>query len=474
MSRKVLVSDITMALADGENVSRLSFRQKIELAKILDRLNVSVIETGPLRNGRQDCLLVKSIAAAVQNSILSVGVDITHEDSVDTIWTCLKEAAHPRLQVSVPVSTVQMEYLCHRKPAAVLELVRQTVQRCAALCADVEFVAEDYSRSEQEFLLQVVHTAVEAGATTVTFYDMAGLMLDDESYAAVKALRAALPEGVRLGVRCSNTIFLADSCSAAAVRAGADEIKTSAYGDATASLKRLVKILNTKAETCGIACDVRATEIARAVDQIKVLCVPKGSSVFARQQTVTAVPHSSEWMLTAGDDRQTVMAVVEKLGYDLDEEDKTKVYEAFLSLASKSDAVEAKELDAIVASIAFQAPPTYRLESYLINSGNVITATCHLRLAKGKDVLECACLGDGPVDAAFHAIEQLVGRSYELDDFQIQSVTEGREAMGRAVVRLRHEGKVFSGCGISRDIVGSGIMAYLSAVNKIAYEEAEA
>ena len=475
MSRKVYVSDITMALQEGENSNRLSFRQKIELAKLLDRLNVSVIETGMLVNGKQDYLLVKSIASSLRSSALSVCVDINDETSVETIWSCLQEAVHPRLQVSVPVSTVQMEYLCHKKPDAVKELVERMVKACAALCSDVEFVAEDFGRSEKTFLLDVVKTATDNGATTVTFYDTAGTLLDSEAYELVSTMRQSLPEGVKLGVRCSNEMYMADACAVAAVRAGADEVKVSAYGNTTTSLKRFAKILSVKSVECDAYSDVKLTEMQRTMEQIKALCVPKsargqGLEVRGERLEVRGV-EGSELLLTSHDDRETVFAIMEKLGYELDDDDKEKVYDAFLSLASKSEAVEAKELDAIVASIAFQAPPTYRLESYLINSGNVITATCHLRLIKDENVMECACLGDGPVDAAFHAIEQLVGNQYELDDFQIQSVTEGREAMGRAVVRLRHEGKVYSGCGISRDIVGSSIMAYLSAVNKIVNED---
>ena len=148
-----------------------------------------------------------------------------------------------------------------------------------------------------------------------------------------------------------------------------------------------------------------------------------------------------------------------------------KVYEAFKVIADKKEKVGAKELDAIVASAAMQVPPTYVLESYVVNAGNIISATAHLKLKKGDKVQEGVSLGDGPIDAAFLAIEQITGQHYELDDFQIQSVTEGREAMGQTVVKLRSEGKVYSGRGISTDIVGASIHAYLSALNKIVYEE---
>ena len=166
-----------------------------------------------------------------------------------------------------------------------------------------------------------------------------------------------------------------------------------------------------------------------------------------------------------------MLSAVQKLGYDLSEEDGAKVYEEFLRVAEKKT-VTSKELDAIVASVALQVPPTFRLIQYVINSGNIISASAHIKLEKNGENIEGVCLGDGPIDAAFRAIEQIVGHHYELDDFQIQSVTEGQEAMGSALVRLRNNGKVYAGNGISTDIIGASIRAYISALNKITYEEA--
>jgi 2-isopropylmalate synthase len=161
------------------------------------------------------------------------------------------------------------------------------------------------------------------------------------------------------------------------------------------------------------------------------------------------------------------------MGYDLSEEDVAKVYEAFRQIADKKDKVSTKELDAIVASAAMQVPATYKLDTYVITSGNTISATAHIKLLKDGQPVEGVYIGDGSIDAAFLAIEKITGCHYELDDFQLQAVTEGREAMGQTVVKLRSGGKVYSGRGISTDIVGAGIRAYLSALNKILYEEEE-
>ena len=166
----------------------------------------------------------------------------------------------------------------------------------------------------------------------------------------------------------------------------------------------------------------------------------------------------------------TVSAAVRKLGYDLSEEDDERVFEAFRRVAAKKP-VGAKELDAIVASSALQVPATYKLISYVINSGNVITASAHIELEKDGEKLSGIALGDGPIDAAFLAVEKILGHHFELDDFQIQAVTEGREAMGSALVKLRDNGKLYSGNGISTDIIGAAVRAYINALNKIVYGE---
>ena len=470
--RNIWISDITIGQSGAAGGFSLSFREKLELAKLLDKLGVSAIEAGRIENRKMDSLLIKSLASAVTGSTLAVPVTLSEPESVELTWSALKEAKFPRLQVTAPVSTVQMEYLCHKKPAAVVQMIREMVAFCKAKCAEVEFVAEDASRSEYAFLKEAIAAAVEAGANIVTVCDTAGTMLPEEFFDAVSAIRAAVPEAVRLGVRCSNTLYMADSCAMSAIRAGADEVKVAACGESTASLDKLTRILSAKGEKCDAACGVHATELQRTVGQIRWMCETQRSKSSAFDNGVQESHGDLE--LTAHDDLSAVLKAAAKLGYDLSEEDGVKVYEAFTRIAAKKESVGAKELDAIVASAALQVPPTYRLENYVINSGNAISATCHMQLRKNDQLLESVCLGDGPVDASFLAIEQIVGHHYELDDFQIQAVTEGREAMGETVVRLRSGGKIYSGRGISTDVIGSSIRAYISAVNKIVYEEGEA
>ena len=320
-------------------------------------------------------------------------------------------------------------------------------------------------------LFRSVRTAIAAGAQTVTVCDTAGAMLPNEFTAFIRELYANVPElkDVCLGVSCSDGLSMADSCAIAAVRYGAGEIKAAAYRLDVASLPNVAKVLSAKGEFYNATCSVRTTVMKRITGQIAWMCQTGRSKTSPFDNGVQE--DDGGIYLTSHDDLAAVMKVASRLGYDLSEEDGAKVYDAFRVIAAKKEKVGAKELDAIVASAAMQVPPTYTLDSYVVTSGNTVSATANLKLIRQDKPISGVSLGDGPIDAAFLAIEQITGHHYELDDFQIQSVTEGREAMGQTVVKLRSEGKVYSGRGISTDIVGASILAYINALNKIVYEE---
>ena len=466
--KQIRISDVTMKQT-GADIS-LSFREKIELSKLLDKLGVTVIELEPLVQTKIDALRIKSVAAAVKNSILAVPVALDSEN-VRLTWNALKEAKKPRLQVCAPVSSVQMEYLFHKKPEAMIRAVCQTIADCCALCSDVEFVADDATRSDPAFLYEILSAAIAAGAKTVTVCDTAGTMLPNEFTAFIRELYAGVPalNDVILGISCSDNLSMADSCAFGAIRYGAGEVKAAFYRLNMVSLPNVAKVLAAKGDFYNATCSVRTTEMKRITGQIARMCQTgrKKSSPFDNG----VQDDDGSLYLTGHDDLGAVMKMALHLGYDLSEEDGAKVFEAFRAIAQKKDKVSAKELDAIVASAAMQVPPTYVMESYVVTSGNTISATAHLKLHKHSKVLEGVSIGDGPIDAAFLAVEQITGQHYELDDFQIQAVTEGREAMGQTVVKLRANGKVYSGRGISTDIVGASIQAYINALNKIVYEE---
>lgn len=466
--KQIRISDVTMKQKTGEIA--LSFKEKIELAKLLDKLGVSVIELEGIESPKIDALRIKSIAMAVQGSIVAVPVQLNQEN-VQLVWNALRIARKPRLQVCAPVSSVQMEYLFHKKPEAMLSSIADTIRSCRALCADVEFVADDATRSDTAFLYEAVRTAIDAGAQTVTVCDTAGAVLPNEFTAFLRELYANVPQlnEVVLGVSCSDGLSMADSCAIAAVRYGAGEIKAAAYRLDTVSLPNVAKVLKAKGEFYNATCSLHTTVMSRITGQIARMCQTGRSKNSPFDNGVQEDDGSI--YLTGHDDLGAVMKAASRLGYDLSEEDGAKVYEAFRAIAEKKEKVTAKELDAIVASAAMQVPPAYVLDTYVITAGNTISSTAHLRLQRDGQIQEGVCIGDGPIDAAFLAIESITGRHYELDDFQIQAVTEGREAMGQTVVKLRSEGKVYSGRGISTDIVGASILAYINALNKIVYEE---
>ena len=470
--KNIRISDVTMKQRAGE--LNLSFKEKIELAKLLDKLGVSVIELEGIVSPKIDALRIKSIAMAVQNSTVAVPVSLSRE-SVQQTWNALRLAKKSRLQVCAPVSSVQMEYLFHKKPEAMLSAIADTITACKELCADVEFIADDATRSDPAFLYEAIRTAITAGAGTVTVCDTAGAMLPNEFTAFIRQLYANVAQlnEVTLGVSCSDGLSMADSCAIAAVRYGAGEIKAAAYRLDMVSLPNVAKVLKAKGEFYNATCSIHTTVMSRITGQIARMC-QTGRSKNSPFDNGVRDDDDSGIYLTVHDEIGSVLKVVERLGYDLSEEDGIKVYDAFRGIVSKKEKVTAKELDAIVASAAMQVPPAYVLDTYVITAGNTISSTAHLKLNKGDSRLEGVSIGDGPIDAAFLAIESITGCHYELDDFQIQAVTEGREAMGQTVVKLRSNGKLYSGRGISTDIVGASIHAYLSALNKIVYEEEEA
>lgn len=465
--KNIKISDVTLKQSSKE--LGLSFKEKIEVSKLLDRLAVDIIELEGISNVKIDSLLIKSIATAVKDSVLAVPVEL-NEESIMQTWSALKFASKPRLQVLAAVSPAVMEYVYKMKPDAMKRAISATVKSCAALCEDVEFVAYDATRSDG-FLEEALQIAMDSGAKTLTICDTAGAMLSEEFKEFIGALYDRLPDlrKYSLAVSCSDKLAMADACSIASLCRGVGEIKAAAYGKGTCSLPKIAKVLAAKSDNLGASCRVRTMELKRVIAMIERLCNGKRGAGIS-MHGYEAGEHA-QLLLSRYDDPTVLRSAVEQLGYSLSEEDHGAVYSAFCQIAKKKEQITAKELDAIVASAAMQVPPTYVPEQFVITSGNTISATAHLKLScKGK-MVEGVCLGDGPIDAAFLALEQIIGRHFELDDFQIQSVTEGRGAMGQSLVKLRSEGKLYSGYGISTDIVGASIRAYLSAVNKILYEE---
>lgn len=468
--KKISLTDITLRENSKEHENSLSFKEIIETAKILDKLNVDTINIAPIINEKVDALLVRTLTSAVKKSSLSIPVGVTKE-SVDIAWKAISSAVKPRLCVELPLSTVQMEFNFGLKATDILPLIKDLVSRCKELCDNVEFSAVDATRSEDAFLIDALTTAIEAGATTVTICDTAGTLMPHEISAFIESLYEKTPKlnDVALAIRCSDELSMATACSAAAILAGVTEINVGINSNLAPSIKNIAQLINTRGDDGGFYSDIKTTNLLRSINQIQWLTKSKGEKKSPFQTGIKDV-EAKEIKLDIKDDKPTLAKFINKLGYELSDEDLSKVYETFTNLAEKKS-VSTKELEAIIASTAMQVPPTYKLVSFVINSGNTINATASVHFQKNGEDLFGLAMGDGPIDASFFAIEQITGQHYELDDFQIQAVTEGREAMGSALVKLRYNGKLYSGNGISTDIIGSSILAYLNALNKIIFEE---
>ncbi len=457
--KQIKIADTTLC---RENAT-FSFKEKLEIARQLDKLRVDVIELPEISNVKTDILLVRTVSSFVTNSIISVAAGIG-KDSIENALDALSTAKNARVRIELPVSAVLMEYTCHKKPDKMLGFIANCITKAKQKIEDVEFCAVDATRADKEFLLKTINTAVEAGVSSVSLCDSTGEMMPDDFAAFIKEMTDGL--SVPVGVKCDNKNSLALAQAILAVRTGAATVKT-AVGGKTVDLEAFATMVKNCGESYGFCSGVEFTALNRTLNQInRISDSNRADSAFSAVSS-----DENNIFLDAKDDQQTVIAATAKLGYDLSEEDQAKVYEEFLRAAEKKK-VGAKELEAIVASVALQVPATYTLKSYVINNGNIINATAQITMIKNGADMQGMGIGDGPIDAAFKAIDSIIGHHYELDDFQIQSVTQGKEAMGSAVVKLRANGKVYSGRGISTDIMGASIRAYINAINKIVYEEA--
>ena len=458
--KQVRIADTTLC---KEN-SHFSFKEKLEIARLLERLCVDVIELPEIIDEKTDILFVRTLASFVKKSVISVAAGSSIE-SIENAKKALSKAAHPCIRIELPVSPALMEYNLHKKNAKMLDYVKKCIECAKEGCENVEFCAVDATRAEKDFLKDVIKTAVEAGANSVCVCDSASSMLPDDF--ADFAEKIVKKSDAAVGVKCSDKNGLECAQAIISVREGVKIVKTAVDGDCVP-----LEIFATMVKNCGDSYDfysnLRYTEMYRIIKQINRIAENADNENAA--VTLTDADETSIH-LDVKDTQEDIAVAVKKLGYDLTEEDEAKVYDEFLRVAEKKN-VGAKELDAIVATVALQVPATYKLISYVINNGNIINSTAQITLEKDGEQLQGICIGDGPVDASFLAIDQIVGHHYELDDFQIQSVTQGKEAMGSALVKLRNGAKLYSGNGISTDIMGASIKAYLNAVNKIVYEEA--
>lgn len=455
--KKINVSDITLrAVCEQDKV--LTFREKLAIAEKLDLSRVNAIELPVLTNSKENEVICRTIASSIQNAVVKIPVGDSVE-TIDNVYECISKAQNPCLQVIMPVSTAQMEYFYHVKANVMQEKIKELISASVNVCENVEFVARDAFRAEQGFVAQLAKVAYEAGAKEMTLCDDAGVAFPEDFERIVNDVKAVCD--IKVNVQPSNALSLASACALSAIKAGADGVKTSVIGDYL-SVAVLANVFRTKKFDLDAECDVDVTNVSSICSIINGI---------AREEVETVDESLISGFLDKNATIKEVVAVIKQLGYELSDTDNGNVYDEFKKLVAKKDTVDNKELEAIIASTAMQVPSTYHLVSYVVNSSNIIPATANITLEKDGEKFVGVSTGDGPIDAAFHAIEQIVGHHYELDDFQVHAVTKGRGAVGSSLLRLRANGKLYPGNGVSTDIVGACIRAYINALNKIVYEE---
>lgn len=458
--RKISVCDFTLKQLMKEKHGEVLFREKLAVAKSVCASGVDAVELPPIFHPKEDAVVYKTVAASLENCTVSVPVGYD-EKSIDTAWECIKYAKNPCLVISLPVATAQMEYSFRMKEAAMLEKVEKLIVYAKTKCDKVEFEALDATRADGAFLEKAVCLAEKCGATQITLCDDAAVSLPDETAALVSFIKTKI--AAALYVSFSDASNMAVANAVYALKAGADGVKTSMMGKDVLLCEKFAETVESKEEKTDFCTSLKFSEIHRNVNS--VISAVLGTALLSKDTDGIDI------FLDGKSSLSDTASAVRSLGYELGDDDFGKIHRAMLQICEKKSSVGAKELEALIASNAMQVPSTYHLISYTVNCTNLSTSMAQVSYECRGETYCGVATGDGPIDAAFRAVEQSIGYHYELDDFQISTVTQGKESLGSAVVILRNNGKLYSGNGLSTDIVGASIRAYINALNKIVYEE---
>ena len=460
--RKINITDITLKKLSEEREISLLFREKSAIANCADNIGADAVELPAVKNLREDTIIYKTIAQNIQNATLAIPVGFNKED-VASVWECIKDAKKPRLQVELPVSTIQMEYTYHVKQAVMSDKIAELVKEAKSFCDDVEFAALDATRADEAFLISAAKTAEENGAGIITICDCAGISTPDSIADITAKIKAAV--SIPVYVQVSDRINMGVASAYAAAAKGADGIKCAMAGKDALLTGEISDAMSVCGAQIGTEIQLDNTKIHTSIDDML------SNINHDTYEGAKEVSDKKKILLDSDSTLVQVAQAAEVLGYDLSDSDIGNVYKALMQVCEKKGAVGSKEFEALIASSAMQAPSTYHFDTYTTTSSNVASSMSQVTLKCDNEIMTGVSNGDGPIDSAFRAIEQCIGHHYELDDFQVQSVTEGKEALGSALVRLRNNGKLYSGNGTSTDIVAASIRAYINALNKIVFEE---
>ncbi len=502
MSEQVKIFDTT--LRDGEQSPGASMNksEKIRLARKLAQLGVDIIEVGFPAASPGDFQAVRDIAREVKGPVVC-GLARTTIGDIDRAWEALKDAEHPRIHTFIATSDIHLEYKLRMSREQVLESIRKGVAHAVSLCDDVQFSAEDASRSDPDFLCQAVKAALEAGATTINIPDTVGYALPHEFAERIEYLKAQVPELAQavISVHCHDDLGLAVANSLAGVRAGARQVEVCVNGigerAGNAALEEVVMAIATRGKELDLHTQIDRKELyptSRLVTMITGLPVQPnkaivGANAFAHESGihvdgVLKQPLTYEIMtpqevgisrnslvLGKHSGRAGLKKRLEEMGYDLPEQDLDRLFAAFKKLADKKKEVFNEDLEALVADEILRIPLRWRLDYLNIVSGTVTVPTATVRLLDGEEVKQEFGSGVGPVDAVYNTIKKITGRDVKLLRFAIASITGGLDAQGEVTVRLQdpEDERVVLGKGSDPDIMVAAAKAYLNGINRLEY-----
>ncbi len=499
MGRTIRIFDTT--LRDGEQSPgcSMNLNEKIEVARELEALGVDIIEAGFAIASPGDAAAIAAIADNIKGSTICSLARCSEKD-IDAAWNSIRRADSARIHTFLATSPVHMEYKLHMTPDQVLESVAHHVAYAKKYCSDVEFSAEDATRSDLDFLCRVVEAAIKAGATTINIPDTVGYMIPQEYVSRINYLREHTEgiENVILSCHMHNDLGMAVANSLAGVEAGIDQIECTINGigerAGNASMEECVMALNTRKDFFGADCNINTRQIYRASRMIQtitgVAVAPTkpivGANAFAHEAGIhqhgvlvnkatyeimtpesVGIPKNAI-VLGKHSGRHAFEDRLRELGYTLDKEKLDKTFEKFKILADKKKIIKDRDLEALVGAVPVSGEERYTLDRFVINSGNSITSTAVIRVRKGDESFERVAASDGPINAAFRAINKIVGKDIVLEDFTLRSMTEGEDAQAEAIVKIKTEGtdEVVTGRGVSVDIVEASIKAYINGINK--------
>ncbi len=499
-SRQIVIFDTT--LRDGEQSpgASMNLAEKMEVAQALVELGVDVIEAGFPIASPGDFEAVREIARQVRGAVIC-GLARCREADIDRAWEAVRHAPQPRIHVFLATSAMHREHKLRMSKEEVLAGAVAGVKRARSYCDDVEFSPEDALRTEDDFLCQVVEAAIAAGATTVNIPDTVGYATPVHMGNVIRTLRNRVPniDKAMISIHCHNDLGMAVANSLAAVEAGAGQIECTINGlgerAGNCSLEEVVMGLRTRNDYFHAQTRIntrRLVPTSRLVANITGIQVQRnkaivGQNAFAheagihqdgmlKERTTYEIMRPedvgfaiSDLVLGKHSGRAALADRAKAMGYSLSGDHLDMVFEQFKVLADKKKEIYDADIAALIEQQIHAVHERWTLDSYKVvcGTGQVPEVTLRLRRGDDKHTASVAC-GDGPIDAVFLAIEQITGYTVACRDFNVHSVTVGKDAQGEVMVQVEHEGQVYRGRAVSTDSVEASAKAFLNAINRIA------